>query len=204
MAGKRIAIIDNSVLAYAMKLSGIDLLKEIKNIFQIVLIPQEVKKEFEPSINSPEKSQRNKFLDNILIDSGFYRLCVTYDPVVFASVSQSNQIDGGEAEIIAQAAKRSVYVILADDKKCMKYINQNFSHFRVYSTLDLIVFLDIHKLITNYEKIIFNLKKIRPFKSIDLRMSYERISKEIGISLPKKMLSEKTSLKRMKKEFRQI
>lgn len=195
-----IAIVDNSFLVYSTLLKEVDLLRRLRILFDHLLLPQEVVREFMPKKNLPENEIRHEILGQLSINEGFYRFCNSLDHIVLDSLKSIKNIDLGEAEAIAQSQHRRISFILTDEKKALKNLPHKFSHIRFFNTLTIIAILDLNQFIINYEDCIRSLHRIRKFNSKDVREAYQKAMKFTQRNLSKKDLSKKTSLKRILNE----
>lgn len=192
-----IAIVDNSFLAYSSKFKQANLFKGLRLFFDYILFPAEVLAEFQPKNDLPENQIRNQIIGQIQISQGFYRRCIRTDPVTYTLLKTIDKVDPGEAETIAQSLTMSIPYILMDDKKALKHLPDFLNSIRVYNTLTVISLMDISQYIQDYDGCIRGIHSIRKFKSRDLRKSYLQAQEHIGITLSKKHISYKTSLKRI-------
>ena len=194
---KRIAITDTTFLVYSTLLKEVDLLKRLRILFDHILLPGEVIKEFTPKENRPENRSRQEILAKVNIHQGFYRLCTSFDAVVLDALRFAKNVDAGEAETIAQAQHRKIPFILTDEKRMLKHLPKQFSHLRFYSTITIIAILDLNGFIPNYEDCIRELHSIRKFHSKDLRQAYEDAIHYTQRRISGKALSAKISLKKI-------
>lgn len=78
------ALIDNDVLVNFSKLKekfNLDIFHLLPNLFENILIPVQVKDEFEE--NAKYDPSRNLRLGSLAIDTGFMRLCPNFDEAHF-------------------------------------------------------------------------------------------------------------------------
>jgi len=196
----RIAIIDNNVLANFFDIERIDLLNKCRNIFEYILIPEEVKEEIEKyRKNNTIPSLRVNFLSKLNADYGFFRLCTTYDPITMMFLNTEKNIHKGEAEAIAQAFKRNIGILFTEDKACINYIEENYSYIRHYDTLFLIALLDLQGYLTfnEYKDVLKELKNIHGFNVVMLRIAFIKAYQFLGLPLNKKNISQKTSFSKI-------
>ena len=192
-----VAIVDTSFLVYCTLLKEVDLLNKIRILFDHILLPKEIIKEFTPQENRPENKVRHQILGQIEINQGFYRLCTSLDHIIYQELIKEKTIDAGEAEVISQSQRRSVRFILMDEKRALKNISGNFSHIYFYNTITIIAVLELQGFLPNYNECIIGLHSIRKFNSQDLRDAFKKGMNHTQRNLSKKELSEKTSLKKI-------
>ncbi len=190
----RIAVIDNSVLVSFIDSGQIDLLHQTQSIFQYLLVPEKVRSEF-LNVTSEYLPLRERFADAFNIPNSFYRLCSTYDPILLG-IAQT-LVDPGEAEAIAQARKRNVYLFFTDDQDCREVIEKEFSWLRTMGTSSLVAMLDLAGVLSNAPKVWRNLHKVSGFKHPQLKVAVTNAFFLLGIRPDKKLFSEKSSWKRI-------
>lgn len=144
------------------------------------------------------ETHRQWILERVKPDQGFYRFCNTYDPFIMIGVEGRKGIDKGEAEAYAQLKRVNAHIIISDDKLFISALNELDSTIRVYSTLHIICWLDIVELIHhNWNDIINELHRIRPFSSSDIRSAYMDVIRHLGLSVNRKKVSNKCSLSKI-------
>ena len=189
------ALIDNDALVNLTHLRELGIFDLIRNLFSQVLIPEEVKNEY--ALQKENEPHRDIILQRLLPNRGFWALCTHYDQLSAVFLYDFNGIDKGEAELVSQAEKIGVRLIISDDvkfKNTLESINENLL---VVSSLYIIAALDINGFILDQPSLIKAMHEIRPFKSRQLRESYEVALHEYSLKWTKKKISEKTSLKKL-------
>jgi predicted nucleic acid-binding protein len=131
---KRVAVIDNNVLANFLDAGEGALLEQARVVFSQIYIPQQVLTDF-LNVSEPYLHQRQRFANNIGTDVDFFRHCYSFDPIVLGLLQSEKGIHSGEAEAIAQAVRRDIPIILTDDVGCKKYVAQNKHSLRCFGTL---------------------------------------------------------------------
>lgn len=192
----RIAIIDNSVLAAFIDAGLIDLLENTRIIFRFFLVPEKVRSEF-LDVEPKFLLNRQRFNDLIGADGGFYRLCTTVDKIILGVAESFENIDAGEAEAIAQAQKRKVFLFFTDDQKCRDVIGKNFIWLRTMSTHSLIAALDIAGFLSDAPKVWQTIHSKLGFTHKQLKQAVENAFFLLEITPDKKIISEKSSWKRI-------
>jgi len=191
----RTAVIDNNTLVYLTKLKHFKIFESLQSLFQQIHIPQEVKREYE--IQQGREPDRVWILDKLRPNEGFYSFCTRYDKIVLTIVQGARNIHKGEAEVFAQQKEVNAQYILSDDLKFRKAIKAIDSNVKILTTLHIIAMLDINKLIMNTEEMVKTLHPHYKFESHDLRTAYKESAKELGFDLPKKLLNNKCSFKKL-------
>ena len=110
---KPVIIIDNDSLVNLTKLTEFNIFKFLRNIFKQILIPEKVKIEYEKQLI--KEPQRRFILDRLRPNEGFWALCTRYDTLSNVLLFTHEGIDKGEAEIISQAEKTGVGLVISDD-----------------------------------------------------------------------------------------
>ena len=135
-------------------------------------------------------------LNRLNTEQGFYRLCTAYDSFVAITIASVKGIDKGEAELYSQFKKLSLQLVISDDRRFATAVRTLDAGLQVYSTLHLICWLDVLRYLpTDWNTMITELHGLGPFTSKSLRAAYTEIAQKTGISMTKKVLSEKCSLK---------
>jgi predicted nucleic acid-binding protein len=191
----RTAVIDNDTLVNLTQLKHLRVFDSLRSLFQQIHIPQEVKREYE--IQLAKEPDRVWMLDKLRPNEGFYSFCTRYDKIVLSVIQSKKNIDKGEAEVVAQQKEVNAHYILSDDLKFHKAIKAIDSNVKILTTLHLIAMLDIRKLLINSKEMLRELHSHYKFESFDLRTAYKESAKELGLALPKKILNNKCSFKKL-------
>ncbi len=204
---KPIAVIDNMILAYFADMQRMDVLEKSRFLFHFLLIPERVKNEFASFVPNNRPIEREQLLESMSIDSGFFRLCTTYDPIVkgfaqdiikkYSKGKKKHETNEGEAEAIAQAEKRNVFMIFTEDEPCRLAIDSEFRHLKCYNSLFLIGLLELNGLLTDYKDLIKAFYKRKPFKSSELRFAILKATEFLGLNPKEKSIKEKYGLKKL-------
>ncbi len=191
-------IIDNSTLVYYTKIqSTYPIWEKVRLLFPYVLIPQEIKNEY--ARGAEREPERNRIIDKLRLDSGFFRLCSKYDSVVKSLLETQKDIDKGEAEAIAQQKNFPASLFLTDDKRFVSKAKEIDRTVRIITSLHLAAMIDILNLDTehNRSKFIKKLHPIMKFNSQEYREAFREVSFWYGSNISKKEISNRTSLKRI-------
>lgn len=192
----RTAVIDSSSLIYLSHLhKSKPIFHYLQSLFYTIFFPSEVIDEY--VIGSVKEPHREWILQRLKPDQGFYRFCNSFDSIILNTVTGFKGIDKGEAETYAQFKKVQANLIISDDKPFTEAVRQLDSGLRVYSTLHLICWLEHANLIPEWNCLVKELHKIRPFKSKELREAYLKVAEQLGLYIPKKIVSSKCGLKRI-------
>jgi predicted nucleic acid-binding protein len=196
-------IFDNTVFNFFVRIESANLFHITKSIItDSVLVPSKVLEELE-SLGSLDENYMQKILywTDQIKQNYFYQFCSSYDSIVLDFLS--GKIDKGEADAIAQSLKTGVSIFITDDKNCLEFIEDNYSHIKSYSTFFLISLADVHGLLPDYEKTVAEYHKIIGFNSFrkitkklhlqKIRYEYIEAMKYLGINKDKKLISQKTS-----------
>ena len=190
------AVIDNASLVYMSHLhKNRPFFHYLSSLFHTIYFPSEVVREY--AIGSAKEPHREWILQRLKPEQGFYRLCTSYDSFVMITVENYKGIDKGEAETYAQLKKVNAQMIISDDKPFIAALKQLDSGIKVYTTLHLICWLEHTKLIPNWNELIKEVYRLRPFKSKELREAYLQVAMQLGIFSDKKMISLKCSLSKI-------
>ncbi len=195
-------IIDNDCLVNLTGLERFNVFSLLRNVFSQILIPVEVKNEYEKYLEKEPK--RIFILDRLRPNEGFWSLCSISDSYSTDLLLKHNGIDKGEAEVISQSEKTGVNVIISDDTKFKTAYNKLNKNARIYSSLFLLALLDIHNYLNSPVDIFKELYKIRPFKHSDLKEAYNQASAELQISFEPVKISRKTYKNITEPRFRKI
>lgn len=190
------AIVDASTLIYYTRLKkDYNILPKLRLVFSRLLIPTEIKSEFERG--ATKDPNRDEIIQQIRIHGSFLTLCTSFDLVAKVLLETTKGIDKGEAEAVAQNKQVKARFILSDDKKFTKAIRSLDKYVTVISTLHIIAMLDLHMFEMEVHYLVRHFHKIQKFKSRDLRQAYVEVCNWYGISIPKKQLSRKCSLSKI-------
>jgi hypothetical protein len=191
------AIIDNTALVYLTQLDDRrPFIELLKHIFYPLYIPMAVKNEY--ALGMAKEPNRSWLLDRLNTEQGFYRLCTSYDTFVNILVEKAKGMDKGESESYSQFKKIGAQILISDDKRFVNAVNELDKGIKVYSSLHLICWLDVLGFLPlDWKSTLKRVHGVRPFRSKDLREAYIEIASKTGISLDKKILSEKCSLKKI-------
>lgn len=187
---KQIIIIDNDSLVNLTKLAEFNIFKLLRNIYKQILIPEKVKIEYEKQLI--REPQRKFILDRLRPNEGFWALCTRLDSFNSAMLFNYKGIDKGEAEIISQAEKLSIGLIISDDKPFKNACAELNKNLRIYNSLFVLANLDIHGFIPDNIIFFAKLYKVRPFKLEDLIFAYNKAAKYLGIRTEPQKISKKT------------
>lgn len=199
------AIFDSTVFNIAARIRSCDLITLAFNLFEYILVPQEVSIEvgkYTPKNHEIEVYRKmQSYLKQIRPDSRGLQLCTDYDPIIYGVVQSHKNIHLGEAEAIAQAQKRQVKFIFTDDKSCIKSLEGIYRQIDFGSTLFLMSMLDVQGYLPNYKETIYEYHKYKPIKNREdkefFRSQYKKALHLYGLPDNKKKINEKTSLKKL-------
>jgi predicted nucleic acid-binding protein len=203
------AIFDNTVFNIAARIQSCDLIGLASNLFQYMLVPQEIYEEMQrfPLGYEPEADRKiQNYIKQIKPFKTGLQLCTTYDPVVFAILKTKQGVDKGEAEAIAQAERRGVFLFFTDDQRCADALQAHYTHIRFVSTLHLISLLDIMQLIVDYKIVLQEYFAYKPLPRqvssrkkmlAKFRKEYEDALSYFSLPIDKKLISQKTSPKKL-------
>jgi predicted nucleic acid-binding protein len=136
-------------------------------------------------------------LSRVKPENVFFKYCISYDTIIIDTIRNSKDIDKGEAEAYAQFKKVNAHILVTDDNRFIKSIKKIDLKINIYTSLHIISWLDLADLIPNWVTLVKHLHSIRPFDSKDLRESYIKVAKDLGLSIPKKRINDKCSLKKI-------
>lgn len=190
------AILDNTVLANFMDNGLISTFEKLRLVFNYFLIPVEVENEF-LKVPSRYLAERQRFADKFRLDVGFYRLCNSFDPIVRGELVLIKDVDPGEADAIAQAVRRNVWLFLTDDRRCSRFITNQYPFIRCYNSLFLIALLDCLAYIDDIKQVWQVMHPKMDFKSKDLREAYLDAYAYLSMSPDSKIISKKSQLKKI-------
>lgn len=196
MVASRKVIIDTSVLICFTEIRrDVDVFGCLRSMFAQVLVPTEIKVEYERG--TAKEPERNWLLEKLRPNVGFYALCTRYDSIVLAMLQNTNGIDAGEAEAVAQYNKAGAYYILTDDARFAKSVNQLHPEIKIISSLHIIALIDFLGLLPDCQLLKRMIHSKLHYKSKQLREAYVYIAKDLGLNVTGKNLSAKTSLKKI-------
>lgn len=167
----------------------------LNSLFNTIYFPSEVVKEY--GFLADKEPHRDWIIQRLKPEQGFYRYCTTYDSIVLAMVQNQKGINKGEAESYAQLKKVNAHLIISDDKAFTVALKQLDSGIKVYTTLHLICWLHLAGLLPDWENMVKDVHKLRPFKSAELREAYATIVEKFSLSITKKEISKKCSLSKI-------
>ncbi len=203
------AILDNTVFNISARIHTCDLISLADNLFNNILIPQAIASEIQSFPKGYELEAEQKmeyYFSRIRLGSKGLQLCTTYDSVVLSFIKDQQNVDNGEAEAIAQAQKRYIGLFFTDDDKCIRTLSPLYPNIRFVPTLYLIALLDVLGYLPNYDEVIreyFTYKplplqsKARKNEKEKFRSAYKNAVLHFNLSISKKDISKKTSLKRL-------
>ena len=187
-------IIDSSTLIYYSSIQHTyQIWNLLRSLFPHILIPIEIKNEF--ARGAIKEPHRNVLLEKIRPDRGFFRLCTKYDSIAKAFLETAKGIDRGEAEAIAQQKSVSSSFFLSDDKRFHSAVKSMDKTARVISSLHVLALVDIQRLDPVPNHFIKELYSVWKFSSAEFREAYTQVADWYSLSLSKKEISKKTSLK---------
>lgn len=190
------AVIDNSSLVYLSHLhTRKSFLHYLQSLFHVIYFPTEVVNEYVKG--SDREPFRIQLIERLKPEQGFYRLCTSYDSLVFEMVKDYNGIDKGEAEAYAQFKKVQAQIIISDDRKFESAIGKLDSGIRLLNSMHILCWLELANFIPDWTFFINHLHTIRPFNSKDLKRCYMQVASQRGIKVSSKKVSEKCNLKRI-------
>jgi len=193
MSLKIAAVIDNDAL---VNLFTIGLLDKLAALYEPLLISGRVVEEFLQENNSFEHlslekrkslmkdlEMRQKLIRKITNTNDFLQLCVVYNETTFAKMRDTEGINEGEAESIAQAAKRQVRYFITDDKPCTDKIKkQNPPPVEPINSLRILAKLQLRRLLEDPIEDFARLYQCRPFNSEALLNAFREEAQELGIN----------------------
>jgi predicted nucleic acid-binding protein len=198
------AIFDNTVFNIAARIESCDLIALATNLFADILVPQAIFQEIQsfPTGYEPYADRRMQSYERaVLQKQNSLRLCTTYDIVELVMVQTIPNVDRGEAEAIAQAQKRFVKLFFTDDEKCISALQNRFLAVDFVSTLHLIALLDIQNFLPDYKEVVREYLVHKPLNrktgKAKFRADYQKALHYFGLPNDKKLLNDKTSLKKL-------
>jgi predicted nucleic acid-binding protein len=192
-----ICVIDNSTLVNLTRLQDLGVFELLRIIFASIHIPAKILQEYEAMlIHEPDRSKVIKQIN--LEGAGFLVFCNKYDSVALAFLSTTKGIDAGEAEAAAQHQSLYSNFVLSDDQKFIEAIRISDKYVKVLTSLHLIAWLDLARMIDDRESYFKRLHQFHGFTNVQLRAAYEDIITHLGIPFSKKELSKRTSFVKLK------
>jgi predicted nucleic acid-binding protein len=186
-------LIDNDFLVNLSCLERFDIYQLLHNIFEQVNISARIKEEYERKVHL--EPFRRRVLDRLKPNRGFWSLCTRIDAVTLSMYESVQGIDYGEAEILSQAEKIGVPLIITDDQKFINAAKNIGINLRFRSTLFVMALLDLNGLLSDSYTYFAHLYNSRKFKRTELVEAYELAYTELSLAHNKKVISAKTSLK---------
>lgn len=188
----RVCVIDNSTLVNLTKLRHLRIFIHLRSLFNRIHVPARILHEFQEML--PYEPERKWVIEQVHQPNyGFMAYCTQYDTISLAILQTTEGIDPGEAEAAAQHKSLQSQFILSDDQDFVDAIHLADRHTRVLNTLHLIALLDLHGIITNPLDYLLALHSHSPFRESQLRSAYKEVVKDLGIYMPKSVLTKKTS-----------
>jgi predicted nucleic acid-binding protein len=190
---QRTAVIDTDALS---KLRDLGLLNQLRNIFEVVFVPEKVKDEYEHHVTHKMDTKGAAFIFNLTMNS-FFQLCTSYDKFVVVNLQLIKHIDPGEAEALAQQKKISADMVLSDDGRFRRAALKYDKTLRILNVLDILVALDLQGQLPDVKSELLRLLEsgLR-FSSPDVQKSYQKIADYFHLSLDKKSLQSKVNYAR--------
>lgn len=198
---RRSCVIDNSTLVNLTELYERGIFRLLRNLFHKIHIPLTIRAEYEVVTHDP---RRKKVIDKIRLNTGFLALCSEYDSIIHEILKTKPGIDAGEAEAAAQHKKVYSHYVLSDDQAFINSIQLIDPYTKILGTLELIAWLDLGKFVlaVDRDELLRTLHRHSPVNSKSLRKSYQAIARELSMTLTRKELDEKSSIKRLSLEYR--
>jgi predicted nucleic acid-binding protein len=176
------AIIDSSVI---ISLHTLEMFNYLNLIFEKVLMPTNVEREFIESENESVKSQRLKIISHYLENNYWFSQCQIFDPntvnfyIKYFKEKNPKKNHIGESEVLAQNESiGSDNILLLDDSEARKIAqNKNYTY---NGTLFILAVFDIYFKISPYKKNVGILKSKIKFRSKD------NIEKEVYLKVKEK------------------
>jgi hypothetical protein len=187
------AVIDNDALVNLFEINKKDhpIFGLLRNLFNQILIPLEVKNEF-LKINEPARST---FIDNLRLSRGFFNLCNTYDTLALMFLKTYKGIGSGEREVAAQKLSTSAHYIISDDRKFTIDLLKYDSTLKIINSLHLLSMIDLNKYYNDTLSLKKLLFEIRPYNQQQIIVAYKQTAAMFGIRLGPKKIKDYTSFK---------
>lgn len=200
-----IAIFDNTVFNITARIECCDLIQLSSNLFSKILVPQAICTEIAAFPITAEPTVAHKMSNYLrLIDSNTAMIekCTVFDSIVIGLLQTQKDVDSGEAEAIAQAQKRMIRLFFTDDERCINALSSAYSNINFLSTLHLICLLDTLGYLPDYKQTIREYMNYKPLPkgkkgAAFFRNQYVQALAYNGLNQNKKLISEKTSLKKL-------
>lgn len=187
------AVIDCASLVYMSHLQKQKpFFQYLHSLFHTLYFPSEVINEYAFGLNL--EPHRNWILQRLKPEQGFYRHCNSYDSLIMSFITNQKGIDKGEAEAYAQLKKVNANLIISDDKIFIKAIKELDATIKVYTTVQIICWLEHIHLISDWKSQIKAIHLLRPFSSKELRQAYILMAENLGLQIKKTEISSKCSL----------
>ena len=194
---RRSCVIDTSTLVNLTVMYELGIFSLLRNLFDRIHIPLAVKSEYDDF--TKYDSRRRDIAARMRLNEGFLSLCSQYDQITHAFLRTAPGIDAGEAEAAAQHKKVYSNYVLSDDLVFINSIRNIDSNTRFLGTVHLIAWLDLGKFVIESERnnLLRTLHSHSLVNANGLRSAYQLVARELGLTLTKKELNEKSSIKRL-------
>ena len=194
---RRSCVIDTSTLVNLTVLYELRIFSLLRNLFDKIHIPLTVQSEYDHYIKPDAK--RKAIMAGIRLNEGFLALCSQYDSITYALLKTKRGIDPGEADVAAQHKSVNSHYILSDDIRFINSIAKIDSHTKIIGTTHLIAWLDLGKFILERDRdnLLRTLHSHSPVDSHGLRRAYQSVASEFSLTMTKKELNRKSSVKRL-------
>ncbi len=188
---KTAVIFDNDALVNLTKLYKLNIFNLLRNIYSQILIPTEVKNEYEKQIG--KEPHRSYIINNLRPNAGFWALCTRYDTLSQVILFNYKGIDKGEAEIISQSEKIGVPVVISDDKPFKQACESLNKNIRIYNSLYVLAYLDLAGYLFD-TKTFFTTLYQSPyhFSHENFCQAYRNAAKQLGVPINPKKVSKNT------------
>jgi predicted nucleic acid-binding protein len=199
-------VLDNTVFNIAARITSLDLIRSISVLCGEILVPESVFNEllsFDKSPANEFRIQTQKYISWVEETRYKIRLCNTRDEIIFQQLKNMKNIDGGEADAVAQISKISLnsskyFVFCSDDKKCTSAL-ENYSYINCVSSLFLIFMLDIQGFLTpDYDTVMKEYLSFTAFPKKEgvkiIKQEYSKVMRFYDIPPDKKLLKQKTGV----------
>lgn len=188
---KPTVIFDNDALVNITKLYRLNIFSLLRNIYNQILIPIEVKNEYEKQVG--REPQRRFVINRLRPNEGFWALCTRYDTLSSVLLFSHRGIDKGEAEIISQAEKIIVPVVISDDKPFKEACDSLNKNIRIYNSLYVLAYLDLLDYLPDTNQF-FNTLYNSPygFTHQSFCEAYHNAAKQLGVPVSPQKVSKNT------------